>query len=195
MTNLRWTEAEDSIIAVVNYLYKDPYGLIVQKALANHRPFPFQSSVIAPTGQSFSQEKLRSDNSLSSNGVNNGPSSLFPMRTLKQVLDRVLWQQRNPQDTLFEAEAIIKQPRFAEYLTEFTEWRTNSGHRKNPSFGGNGSSLWLKQEENKIIDIRVEKDDDSMHVEVKVEPDDKSMPVNSQVHIYIYSYIFIYRYV
>jgi hypothetical protein len=192
MTNLRWTEAEDSIIAVVNYLYKDPYGLIVQKALANHRLFPFQSSMIAPSGQSFSQEKWRSDNSVVPNGVNNYPSSLFPMRTLKQVLDRVLWQQRGPQDTLFEEEAIIKQPRFAEYLTEFTEWRTNSRLRKNPSSGGNGSSPRLKQEDNKTVEIDVEKDDDSMYVEVKVEPDDKSMPFNSQVYMYIYSYIFIY---
>lgn len=169
MTNLRWTEAEDSIIAVVNYLYKDPYGLIGQKALENHRPFPFQSSIIAPSGQSSSQDKWRSDNSVSSKGFIDNSASTGPLRTLKQVLDRVLWQQKNPQDSLFEEEAIMTQPRFAVYLTESTEWRTNSKNRKSKNLSENDSSLLRSKQEN-VMGIDVE-NDGIMNVEVNVESD------------------------
>lgn len=167
MRSLRWTEAEDSIIAVVNYLYKDPYGLVMQKALENHRPFPFQSSIIAPSGLSSSQERSKVEN-LGSSDSNPAPFS-FPIRTVKQILDRVLWQQRNPQDSTFGKEEITTHPRFTEHLKEFSDWKTNDRNRRVPNRGAEKDSiLSVKQEKNQTTDIDKNKDENSiMHIEVE----------------------------
>ena len=141
MKNLGWTKTEDTIIAAMNHLFTDPYGLVTQKALESYRPFPFQSAVTAPSipnrPQSQGQGQGKGQMTLNAHGqlVPAPPIPqpyTFPIRTPKQVLDRVTWQQKSPQDEIFSEEEITSNPRFGPYLVEFASWKSGSNHRKRP---------------------------------------------------------------
>lgn len=135
MKSLGWTKAEDSIIAVVNHLYTDPYGLVTQKALESYRPFPFQSSVTAPSIPNRPQGQGKGQMVLNAHGqpVPAPPTAqpyTFPIRTPKQVLDRVTWQQKSPQDETFGGDEVTFNRRFAPYLVEFGSWKSGDMCKK-----------------------------------------------------------------
>jgi hypothetical protein len=121
--SLGWTKDEDSVIAVVNYLYKDPYGLMIQKALEAYRPFSFQSTISAPSLPNRPLNLHQNQNQ--GKGVTYGVQptqaqfSSFPSRSTKHILDRVAWQQKPPQDEIFSADEITSNVRFALFLKEF----------------------------------------------------------------------------
>ena len=134
-----WTKNEDSIIAVVNHLYTDLYGLITQKALESYRPFPFQSTITAPSipnrPQSHGHGKGQMTLGAHGQPIPAPPTSqpyTFPIRTPKQVLDRLMWQQKSPQDEIYGAEEVTTNPRFAPYLLEFNQWKSGKNYRKVP---------------------------------------------------------------
>lgn len=133
MRSLGWTKEEDSVIAVVNYLYKDPYGLLIQKALEAYRPFPFQSTITAP---SLPNRPLNPHQN-QGKGVTYGAvlpqpqSCSFPSRTTKHILDRVAWQQKPPQDEIFSPEEITSNVRFALFLKEFRHTLIGSDKKEN----------------------------------------------------------------
>lgn len=136
MRSLNWTKDEDSILAVINHLYNDPYGLVIQKALENHRLFPFQSSITAPSVPSSSFTGLEQRKSQFGGQCDSFPipylsqnQAPFPLRTTKQVIDRVLWQERT-QNEIFKREAIESQSRFAPYLLEFSQWKTRDSNKR-----------------------------------------------------------------
>lgn len=120
MKSFGWTREEDSIIAVMNYLYKDPFGVVIQKALDGYRPFPFQSSVCAPSAPMRQQGLGKALYGLQASQM---PSYPHPLRSTKNILDRVMWQQKAPQDEIFTPSAIEANPRFAFHLREFDQLR------------------------------------------------------------------------
>ena len=119
--SLGWTKEEDSVIAVVNYLYKDPYGIMIQKALEAYRPFPFQSTITAPSLPNRPQNQHQNQGKGITYGVQpvQSQSFSFPSRTTKHILDRVAWQQKAPQDEIFSIEEITSNIRFSFFLKEF----------------------------------------------------------------------------
>ena len=123
--SLGWTKEEDSVIAVVNYLYKDPYGIMIQKALETYRPFPFQSTITAPSLPNRPQNQNQHQNQ--GKGITYGvqpvqsQSFSFPSRSTKHILDRVAWQQKAPQDEIFSVEEITSNIRFSFFLKEFRQ--------------------------------------------------------------------------
>lgn len=119
--SLGWTKDEDSVIAVVNYLYKDPYGLMIQKALEAYRPFSFQSTISAPSLPNRPLNLHQNQGKGVTYGVQptQAQSCSFPSRSTKHILDRVAWQQKPPQDEIFSPDEITSNTRFALFLKEF----------------------------------------------------------------------------
>ena len=105
----------------MNYLYKDPYGIMIQKALEAYRPFPFQSTITAPSLPNRPQNQHQNQGKGITYGVQpvQSQSFSFPSRTTKHILDRVAWQQKAPQDEIFSTEEISSNIRFSFFLKEF----------------------------------------------------------------------------
>jgi hypothetical protein len=188
MKSLGWTREEDSVIAVVTHLFKDPYGLIAQKALEKYRPFPFQSTITAPSlpnrpsgqgkGQMGGLYGVQSTQAL---------SYPFPVRSAKHVLDRMAWQLKPPQDEIFSAQEVCSNPRFAPYLKEFSLMKgADLGAESGTSMAvegkkeaGNGVWSWAERESvhSHIIHKRIKKEGNTLSL-VDLENQNHLVPVS-----------------
>ena len=157
------------MIAVVTHLFKDPYGLIAQKALEKYRPFPFQSTITAPSlpNRPSGQGKAQMGGLYGVQSTQN-QSYPFPVRTSKNVLDRMSWQLKPPQDEIFSAQEVRTNARFAPYLKEFslmkgTDFGAESGTPmilESKKESGNGVWSWAERESvhSHIIHKRIKKE-------------------------------------
>ena len=181
-----WTREEDSIIAVVNYLYKDPFGVVIQKALDGYRPFSFQSSVCAPSAP-MRQHGL--GKGLYGMQASQMPSYPHPLRSTKNILDRVNWQQKAPQDELFTPAAIEANPRFALHLREFDQSRKEKVKLESTQMKvveereeKNGYWSWAEREKvhKHLVCKEIVKNEDHSCV-IKKEGSDKNDVISSSV--------------
>ena len=181
-----WTREEDSIIAVVNYLYKDPFGVVIQKALDGYRPFPFQSSVCAPSAPMRQHGLGKGMYGMQASQM---PSYPHPLRSTKNILDRVNWQQKAPQDELFTSAAIESHPRFALYLRQFDQSRQEKIKEESTRMKvveereeKNGYWSWAEREKvhKHLVCKEIVKNEDQSCV-IKKEGSDKNEVISSSV--------------